>query len=224
MSVFQAVPRSLLRVAVGMMVGMVLAAFFATGALILDRQATGPWATRYAETIPLPAARVGKRFVLYRDVMQRWETVDRFLAIEEGRAPAGQVLRTRTELRQEAYEQLIRETHLAALAEEQAFTVPPEVIEANIQHLLAQASTTVGVVEGAAQEASVPTVQELSDYLLATFGWTFDEFRERILVPALREEGLAQRMMTTNGTALDAWRADVDTFLRSEQVKRYLQF
>lgn len=223
MSVFQAVPRALLRVAVGMMVGVALAVFFATGALILDRQATGPWATRYAELVPLPAARVGKRFVLYRDVVDRWETVDRFLALEEARLVNGQLLRTRTELRQEAYEQLIRETHLAVLAEEQAFTIPPGVIEANVQNLLAQASTTVGVVDGSPQ-ASIPTVQELSDYLLATFGWTFDEFQARILVPALREEGLAQQMMAAKGTTLEAWRADVDTFLRSEQVKRYLRF
>lgn len=197
----------------------------AFGAQILRQQTSGPWTKRYVALIPLPAARVNGTFLLYRDVLERWETVDRFLEMRVLDAPQGQEVRPRHELRREAYEQLIRETYIQSLAKEESFTVPERVIEGNIHNLLNQASSTLREVGIATSTVNTPpTTEEMNTYLLATFGWTFEQFRDRVLIPALREDGLSQLMVTKTGTTIQEWRASVDTFLASDKVRRYLRF
>ncbi len=206
-------------------IGLLIMAVAAAGAVILDRQADGLWAKRYARAFPLPAARVQGSFVLYRDVLHRWEAVDRFLDMRPIDAPPGQEIRPRTELREEAYEQLIREVYIKSLAKQENFTVPAQVLEANIQALLDQASSTLREV-GIASSTVItpPTVEDMNTYLLGAFGWTFDQFRDQVILPALREEGLAQIILTKNGVSSTEWQAQIDRFLQSDKVRRYLKF
>lgn len=209
------------------MVGCValLVGVAAVGAQILQRQSDGPWTRRYVSVIPLPAARVNGEVVLYRDVLDRWATIDRFLETRPIEPPEGQVIRPRNELRREAYEQLIRETYMHSLAKQESFSVPQQVIDANIQNLLSQASSTLRELGISSSTMDTPpTTGEMDAYLSATFGWTFNQFRDRVLIPALREDGLSKIMVTKTGKTVEEWQAEVDAFLISEKVRRYLRF
>lgn len=225
MSFFKQIPRKMLLITVAVACVGFLVGVAAVGAQVLQRQSDGPWTKRYLAIIPLPAAVVNGEFVLYRDVLDRWATVDRFLDMRPIEAPEGQVIRPRNELRQEAYEQLIREAYIRSLAEQESFIVPQQVINANIQNLLDQASSTLREVGMSSSTVDIsPTTEEMNTYLLATFGWTFDEFRDRVLVPALREDGLSKIAATKGGTTVQEWQASVDAFLKSDKVRRYLRF
>lgn len=225
MSFLKLIPRNMLLVAVTMVVVVFLVGVAAVGAHVLQQQSDGPWTKRYLAIVPLPAAHVNGKFVLYRDVLDRWETVDRFLDMRALDTPQGQEIRPRVELRREAYEQLIRETYIESLAKQESFTVPQQVIENNIQHLLSQASSTLHEIGGTSSTLDTPpTTEEMNTYLLATFGWTFDQFRDRVLVPALREDGLSKIVTAKSGKTIEEWQASVDEFLKSDKVRRYLRF
>ncbi len=207
-------------VCLGVCVGVV-----AAGARILQVQSDGLWTKRYVAVIPLPAARVHGEVVLYRDVLDRWETVDRFLEMRPLDTPEGQTVRPRHELRKEAYEQLIREAYIQALAKEESFTVTQQVIDTNVQNLLDQASSTLRETGSVSSTRNTPpTTEEMNAYLMATFGWTFDQFRDRILIPALREDGLSRLYSVKNGTTVQEWQAEVEAFIASDKVRRYLKF
>lgn len=225
MTFLRAIPRAMLRVVVGACLFLFCMGIVGIGAVILNQQSDGVWARRYVAVIPLPAARVNGTFVLYRDVLDRWETIDRFLAARPIDAPNGQEIRPRAALRKEAYEQLIREAYIRSLAKQEAFTVSQRIIDTNIENLLNQASSTIRSLGTASSTVDgAPTIDEMNEYLVTTFGWTFDQFRDRVIVPALREEGVAKILLTKTGSTMEEWQAEVDAFLASKKVRRYLVF
>ncbi len=177
---------------------------------ILQRQSVSRFARRFVGIVPVPAASVDGHWVLYRDVLARWEDIDRSLA--NATPPAGQQPRPLAELRQEAYEQLIRETYLKDQAGKERFTLSEAVVQQNLERvLLAGATSTPELLEQAAQE--------LADHV----GWSLDTFRDRIIRPATLEEALVLRAEVTGMSRAD-WLQQVQAFLGSGSVKRYLRF
>lgn len=177
---------------------------------ILQRQSTSALARRFVGVVPVPAASVGGSWVLYRDVLDRWDDIDHSLAVAT--PPAGQQPRPLAELRQEAYERLIRETYLKREAENERFTLSEAIVQQNLERvLLAGATSTPELLERVAQD--------LADHA----GWTIDTFRDRIIRPATLEEALALRA-EVGGMTREAWLQQVQAFLGSGNVKRYLTF
>ncbi len=199
----------------GILIGIATLALFAfllvgISVSILQRQSTSRLARRFVGIVPVPAASVDGTWVLYRDVLTRWEDIDRSLAIAT--PVAGQQPRSVAELRQEAYEQLIRETYLRRQAEKERFTLSETIVQQNLERVLLGGATST-------PELLAQATQDLADHV----GWTIDTFRDRIIRPATLEEALALRAEVT-GMTREAWLQQVQTFLGSGSVKRYLKF
>lgn len=193
-------------VAICALTALALVAFSAN---ILRSQDTSAWARRFTKVIPVPAAHVRGKTLLYRDVLTRWDAVDLFLANAPASANTANRLATRSELHQEAYEQQIRELYMQAEAEQQHFVLPEEVVNQNMLALTqASSSTEPGDIDA---------------FLQASFGWTADQFREWIIKPATLEEALARRA-EVSGVDPSQWGREVATALTSMEVKRYLSF
>lgn len=176
---------------------------------ILQRQSTSSLTHRFVSIVPVPAASVDGDWLLYRDVLARWDDIDRSLTLP---IEPGMQRRPVAELRQEAYEQLIRETYLKRQAEAEKFTLSEEIVQQNLERVLLQGATSTPALLAEAAQA-------LQDHA----GWSLDTFRDRIIRPATLEEALALRA-EVGGMSREDWLRQVQTFLGSGSVKRYLKF
>ena len=188
-------------------VAVVIVALAAISVSILRAQSTTPFARKFANVFPLPAAHVDGAFLMYRDVLARWDTVDTFIKNAPTSTADGQMA-PRDVLRQQVYEQAIREIYIQQAAREDHFSLPETAVQNNLTQLIERASST---------EA------EMGQYLHDTYGWTVNDFRDRIVRPATLEEALAQRAAVA-GTTVEQWRQQVKDALKSAKVSRYLKF
>ncbi len=176
---------------------------------ILQRQSTSPLTRRFVNVVPVPAASVDGSWLLYRDVLARWDDIDRSLTLP---IEPGMQRRPVAVLRQEAYEQLIRQTYLKRQAAAEKFVPSEEIIQQNLERVLLQGATSTPALLAEAAQA-------LQDHA----GWNLDTFRDRIIRPATLEEALALRA-EVGGMSREDWLRQVQTFLGSGSVKRYLTF
>lgn len=181
----------------------------ALGANILRSQDTSAWARRFTRIVPVPAAHVRGKTLLYRDVLTRWDAVDTFLAHTPTSTNATTRLATREELHQEAYEQQIRELYMQAEAEQQHFSLPEEIVDQNMRALMQMSTST--------------KQEDIDAFLQASVGWTSSQFRDWVIKPATLEEALARRA-EIGGVDSSRWKQMIATALRSGEVKRYLFF
>ncbi len=86
---------------------------------ILRTQSTTSFARGFSAVIPVPAARVSGRFLRYDDVLTRWDAIDAFIRSAPTSTDQG-TIPPLSGLRQEAYEQGIRETFVSARADASA--------------------------------------------------------------------------------------------------------
>lgn len=200
------------------------------GVMILQERRMDGWARTYAHLLPLPAASIEGEWVLYRELLPRWEKIDQFYARQaELPLPEGQTPPTaadRVALQQEVYEQLLRERLLRVRAEQDAFSLSSEVVNAQMDALLARseesASSTEPVVLTPEQLAQKR--QEFTAELDRLTGWTYQEYLDWVLHPALLEEGLARRAEIA-GQSLDLWKTSFDEALANPKVvRKYLDF
>ncbi len=176
---------------------------------ILRTQSTTSFARGFSAVIPVPAARVSGRFLRYDDVLTRWDAIDAFIrsaptSTDQGTIPPLSVLR------QEAYEQGIRETFVSARADAEGFELPEAAVQANLDQLILRSSSTV---------------QEVEQEMKVSLGWSLEEFTDRVVRPATLEEALVQHAIAANAsTTAELWRAELDGELQTDKVVRYLRF
>lgn len=182
----------------------------ATSAIILREQSTSVWARRFVRVIPVPAANVEGRFVLYRDLLPHWDAIDSYLKNVPIQNNQGQLLASRQELRQEAYEQLIRQRVIVRHAKEVDFIFDESAVEANMQALLV------------APDGTTSTREQVAAMIEAEIGWTIDQYRDWLVRPAVFEQGVRETIWATS--TQEEWDARVDSWTKTEGVRRFLKF
>lgn len=174
---------------------------------ILRSQSTTPFARKFTAMIPVPAARVNGSFLLYREVIARWDTVDTFVKNAPTLAP-DQIIPDLETLRQQTFEQNIREVYLQAEAKNEKFSLADAALDQNVDRFIARASSTKA---------------EFETYLRENYELSLQQFRDRIIGPATLEQALFQRA-AIGGVTEDVWRTQVKDALKSGKVVRYLRF
>lgn len=151
----------------------------------------------------LPAARVGSDHIPYREFIASRDALRVYLASDAAQS-AGMSGPVNAVVEKNALERLTREAAVKALAAERKVSVPDEDVAAAFTDLVAKTSSTV------------PNVAE---YLQKTFHWNEEQFRARVIRPALLEEKLA----ATFPAAAPSPENGVEPYPGFVELEKYLQ-
>lgn len=158
--------------------------------------------------LPVPAARLGSRVVLYRDFLHSRDTLKKFLS-----SPAAQQeglnVPFDAQLEQNALEKLLVQQALEELAEQKKIAVSDDELRQYYSEVLSATSSTT---------------QDPSQYLLDNFGWDEEDFRQNVLRPALLEQKLSAAFSQENTTDTDALNRAVAERMEQKDVVRYVRF
>ncbi len=167
----------------------------------------GPVVRSVAGALPIPAGKVGEHTILYRDYLDAVDTMRVFLASDAAKEQ-GIDLTVDEELLENVYERLLNEAALEDVANEQGVTVTDAELLTFFSEVHAVASSTTS---------------DIGTYLLETYGWNEEEFREKILRPALLEQKFAVQLSESGGTG-DEIVTYVAARMARDDVKRYMRF
>lgn len=162
---------------------------------------------RLAESMPIPAARIGDRTILYRTYLRDVRSVETYLSSPEAK---DQHL-TRplvNDDRKNVLERLIREAAL----EDLAIARKVEVSDAQMNVAFAEFS------------AGATTTQDLEALLRDNFGWTIDDLKSHLIRPALLTRLLAASYAVDHGNDPNALEKYLDERVQRPDVVRYVKF
>jgi hypothetical protein len=175
---------------------------------IFVKRSDGPAVRAITNALPVPAARLGSRTVLYRDFVHSRDTLKTFLA-----SPAAQQEGMATpfdaNLEKNALEKLLVQEALEELAAERNVTVTEEELRQYYSEVLSATSSTT---------------PDVGKYLLETFGWNEEDFRQQVLRPALLEQRLSLQLTEEQAEDPNALATYMDARLKKEDVVRYVRF
>ncbi|MFA6603245.1 MAG: peptidylprolyl isomerase [Patescibacteria group bacterium] len=155
------------------LLALILLAVFAIG--IYKYNWSGPATTAVLKAVPYPAAMVNNNIITYADFLADVDTLKHFyakLAAENAGAPAAPA---EPEIRKNVLDRLIQNEILKEQALKYDLKVTAEEVDAEFAKLSSQS-------EGSSVE------QEIMDL----YGWTVPEFKEKVLVPYLLQQKLAE--------------------------------
>jgi len=167
----------------------------------------GPLVTRIANTLPIPAARMGDRTILYRTYVSDVRSIETYLSSPEAK---GQNL-TRPMVdddRKNVIERLMREAALEDLALARKVTVTDAQMKAAFDEFSAGATST----------------QDLEALLRENFGWTIDDLKTHLIRPALLTRLLAPSYAADHGNDPNALETYLDERVQRPDVVRYVKF
>lgn len=155
-----------------------------------------PWVRSLVSYAPVPIARVGGSFVAYKDYLVQQDAAQTFLTAEaasQAAIPDGQVLPTSldTQAKQLILDQLIRAAAVKQLAEAADLRLTDEDVTRSFEELIARAGTSTNP-------------GEIDAYLKTTFGWTRQEFSQRVVRPATLETAVRQEVYKDDDAAFQA--------------------
>lgn len=161
-----------------------------------------------SSALPIPAARLGSRVVLYRDFLNSRETLKTFLA-----SPAAKEQEMNVpfdaNLERNALEKLLVQEALEEIAEERQIVVTEEELRQYFTEVLSAASSTT---------------PDVGSFLLQNFGWNEEDFRQQVLRPALLEQKISADLAQEAGAESDALNRRVAARMEQADVVRYLRF
>lgn len=172
------------------------------------KHSDGVFIRKTAEILPITAAKIGKRKILYRDFLKSKDTLRTFLASPAAKeqdisVPLDQALE------KNILEKLVNQAALEELAEQKNITVSDEELRAFFTDVISAASSTT---------------PDVGVYLLENFGWDEEDFRQNVLKPSLLEQRLAVRMAEENNGDGSALATYMEKRLQEKDVVRYLKF
>ncbi|MCR4278692.1 MAG: SurA N-terminal domain-containing protein [bacterium] len=160
-----------------------------------------------SKTIPIPAAKVGDRTITYQDYLDSRDTIKIFLASDTAEEQ-GIVVPFDTELEKNILEKLVNEEALYDVSEGRGI----EVSDSELQDFFNEVT-----------DAASTTSPNIGEYLMQTYGWDEETFRQKILRPALFEEKLTASL-TEEGQPDGSLAFRIQERLDRDDVKRYLRF
>ena len=193
------------------MIGAVLIILLLAGALftgwsMLAGRADNGYVSFVANVVPIPAAKVGSRTILYRDYLDSRETMRIFLASDAAKEQ-NLVVPFDATLEENILMRLMNEEALRDIAEQNDVSVPDEDLMAFFDEVTAAASSTA---------------PDIGVYLLDTYGWDEQTFRNKVLYPALLEQKLYLEL--SDKQSEKTFEQLIEERLAQDDVKRYVQF
>ncbi|MFA5935733.1 MAG: SurA N-terminal domain-containing protein [Patescibacteria group bacterium] len=161
-----------------------------------------------ANALPIPAAKLASRPVLYRDFVKSRDTLKKFLASPAAQEQ-GMNVPFNAELEKNALEKLLVQKALEELAEQRNVTVTEEELRQYYSEVLSATSSTT---------------PDVGTYLLDTFGWNEEDFRQNVLKPALLEQRLSLILSQEQSGDPEALNRYIDERLKQPDVVRYVRF
>ncbi|MFH1078177.1 MAG: SurA N-terminal domain-containing protein [Patescibacteria group bacterium] len=158
--------------------------------------------------LPIPAAKVGSRTVLYRDFLKTCDTVKAFIASDAAKEQGLNVPFDAT-LEKNAFEKLIRQAAIEEFAAETGIEVTDAELRAFFTDVVAAASSTT---------------PDVGVYLLENFGWNEEDFRQNVLKPALLEQRVGTKLTEEAEGDTMAFTAWLEERLAKPDVVRYVRF
>jgi hypothetical protein len=175
---------------------------------IFIQRSDAPVIRTIADVVPIPAARLGSRVVLYRDFVRSRDTLRKFLESPAAKQEGLNVPFDET-LEQNALEKLLVQQALEELAEQRHVVVTDDELRQYYSEVLASTSSTT---------------QNPSQYLLDNFGWDEEDFRQNVLRPSLLEQKLTTSFAEENPSDTDALNRAIAARMEQKDVIRYVRF
>jgi len=180
----------------------------AAGAAMYVGRSDGPIVHAIIRTVPVPAARVGEHTILYSEYLEELDTMRTFLASEAAKEQGIEISFDAT-LEENIYEKLVNAAALEDVAQRYEISVTDVEL--------------LGFFDEVAQAAS-STQTDIGTYLLETYGWNEEEFRQNVLRPALLEQKISAQLAATDPNNPDALALLISQRLSEDDVKRYVRF
>lgn len=158
--------------------------------------------------LPIPAAKVGSRTILYREFLKARDTLKVFIASDAAKEQGLNVPFDEA-LEKNAYDKLIREAAVEEMAAEKGIEVTEEELRAFFTDVLAAASSTT---------------PDVGVYLLENFGWNEEDFRQNVLKPSLLEQRVGSKLAEEAEGDMTAFAAWLEERLAKPDVIRHLRF
>lgn len=173
------------------------------------RQWDGSIIRMLVQIVPVPAARVDRTFISYRTYLIHADAERRFLqgpTAREQRLP----LEPTPDMRARILERAIRMASVERFASDRGVVVTDQEVNREYLGLIARAGTST-------------TAEEFEALLQTEFGWNADMFKQYVIKPAMTEDALAKQAVDQK-TQNMAFEEDLDIWMRSSKVVRYLRF
>lgn len=188
---------------------LLLVGLVGEGVLILRMHKETNLARTYARIFPLPAARVGHTWVLYREYLRHVDAQATFL-----KGPAAQALGYPAELTNELREQALDRAMRIAAVEGEGASAGLQVTALDVDR------SYESLIQ---REGASSTPEEIRSFLRDQFGWDEADFKTYVVRPAMLEDALRQKKGTAGGVA-----DTVDKLLQARMTnpttKRFVQF
>ena len=172
------------------------------------KHASGAAIRKISELLPIPAARVGGKTILYREYLKSRDTLITFLNSDAAKTQ-GINTKLDTDMEKNVLEKLVNQAALEELAEQKKITVNDEELRAFFADVVAAASTTT---------------PDVGVYLLKNFGWDEENFRQEVLKPALLEQHVGIALAQEKQGDPNALQTYMTDRLSKPDVVRYLRF
>ncbi len=156
----------------------------------------------------LPVAKIGSKKISYGEFLENMDTVKVYLNSDAAK-DAGMALSITPEVEKNSLDRMVREVIVQNMAKEKNVTVPEEEIRDSFANLVAMTSSTV------------PNVAQ---YLDDSFHWTEEQFRAKVIYPALLEEKLALTFSSSTEEQARLLEQEISKRLAGKDVKFYLKF
>ena len=185
---------------------LVLGAVTATTWSIFVNRSENAVVRTISKTFPIPAAKLGDRTVLYRDYIDARDTMRIFLASDAAKEQGIAVPFDQT-LEQNVLERLLHEQALYEIAEQYEV----QVTDAELRSFFSEVTA-----------AATSTAPDISVYLLQTYGWDEETFRQKVLRPALMEQKVSIEVTKQNPAS--SLPILIVERIAQDDVKRYVRF
>ncbi|MBU0540105.1 SurA N-terminal domain-containing protein [Patescibacteria group bacterium] len=172
------------------------------------KHSEGVFIRKTAEILPITAAKVGSKKVLFRDFLKSKDTLRTFLNSPAAKEQNIGVPWDAT-LEKNVLEKLVSQAALEELAEQKDVTVSDEELRAFFADVISAVSSTT---------------PDVGVYLLENYGWNEEDFRQNVLKPSLLEQRLATKMAEENNGDESALATYMEKRLQEKDVVRYLKF
>lgn len=185
-----------------------LVALVGIGRAIFIQHSDGSSIRWISNALPIPAARIGSRSILYRDYLKQHDALKHFLASPAAKSQQLN-LTLNGDLEKNILEKLMAQEIMEELAVQKSVTITDADVRASFSQVVAMASSTT---------------PDVSVYLAENFGWNEEDFRQYVIRPALLEERLAKIEADEHQGDQSALSAYMDERLKSKDAVRYLKF
>jgi hypothetical protein len=163
--------------------------------------------TAVTNVLPLPAGKIGKTVVLYRDYRYAVDSVEVYLQSDQ--AAEQNMRRPLTdEDRKNVLERLLREIALEDLARVRNVTITDDQITAAMEAFNTSGSST----------------KDINDFLIKNFGWSVEDFQKHIVRPLLLTRTMGASYAVDHGNDPNALDVYLDNRLKQQDVVRYVKF